>query len=238
MSKSALTYFIPLLVLLLSIGLATAIKPANAWSESNQGFHHATKRLDAVPFTLQINNQNGVVTLNKNEIEITALKGTDLFTNTTGDKSADNSPRVLFTPKGDFILSAKVTANLDTAYSGGALIVYVDNKRWAKLLFERFKSGDNGVATTITNNTGDDAYHGTLHGQTQYLKIARHGSSYVFYSSNDGEKWHFLRHFNLSIDKPVHIGFTAQSPLSEELTANFSDISYEARRFEDFWQGK
>ena len=76
------------------------------------------------------------------QIEIAAQKGSDLFTDTTGAKNADNAPKLLFMPEGDFIFSAKVSATFgETLYDGRALIVYADSKSWGKLLFERFKSG-------------------------------------------------------------------------------------------------
>tara|TARA_B100000809_G_scaffold46392_1_gene40799 strand:- start:1629 stop:1754 length:126 start_codon:yes stop_codon:yes gene_type:complete len=40
-----------------------------------------------------------------------------------------------------------VTEDLTTAYDGSALFIYADTDYWGKLLFERFKSGDNGIPT-------------------------------------------------------------------------------------------
>ncbi|NQY63536.1 MAG: hypothetical protein HRT38_07330 [Alteromonadaceae bacterium] len=53
------------------------------------------------------------------------------------------------------------------------MIVYANGQQWGKLLFERFKSGKNGIATTVSTMKGDDAYHGTRETSSQYLKIAR-----------------------------------------------------------------
>lgn len=195
--------------------------------------------IKSVPYEMRIDNQLGDVKLNAQNIEITALKGTDLFTDTTGTKNADNAPRLLFVPEGDFIFSAKVSAEFgETPYDGGALIVYADSKNWGKLLFERFKSGKIGIATTVTKGSGDDAYHGTREGNHQYLKIVRHDSSYIFYTSEDGKDWSFARHFELKSTAPVHIGFAAQSPLAESFIATFSDVKYRAGKFTNFWQGE
>lgn len=195
--------------------------------------------IKSVPYEMRIDNQLGEVKVNAGSIEITALKGTDLFTDTTGAKSADNAPRLLFVPEGDFIFSAKVSAEFgETPYDGGALIVYADSKNWGKLLFERFKSGKIGIATTVTKGSGDDAYHGTRESNHQYLKIVRHDSSYIFYTSEDGKDWNFARHFELKSTAPVHIGFAAQSPLAENFIATFSDVKYRAGKFTNFWQGE
>lgn len=188
---------------------------------------------------MRIDNQLGEVKVNAEKIEIAALKGSDLFTDTTGAKNADNTPRLLFVPEGDFIFSAKVSAKFgETPYDGGALIVYADSKNWGKLLFERFKSGKIGIATTVSKGSGDDAYHGTRDTNHQYLKIVRHDSSYIFYTSQDGKDWNFVRHFELKSTAPVHIGFTAQAPMAEMFTANFSEVKYRAGKFTNFWQGE
>lgn len=188
---------------------------------------------------MHINNQLGEVKVSGENIEIVALKGSDLFTDTTGAKNADNTPRLLFVPVGDFIFSAKVSAEFgETPYDGGALIVYVDSNNWGKLLFERFKSGKIGIATTVSKGSGDDAYHGTRETSHQYLKIVRHDTSYIFYTSDDGKDWNFVRHFELRSTAPLQIGFTAQAPMSETFTANFSEVKYRAGKFTNFWQGE
>lgn len=195
--------------------------------------------IKSIPYEILINNQFGNIEVNAEKIEIVAQKGTDLFTDTTGAKNADNTPRLLFVPEGDFIFSAKVSAKFsETPYDGGALIVYADSKNWGKLLFERFKSGKIGVATTVSKGSGDDAYHGTRDTDHQYLKVVRHDSSYIFYTSQDGSDWNFIRHFELKSTAPVHIGFTAQAPLAENFTVNFSDVKYRAGKFTNFWQGE
>lgn len=192
-----------------------------------------------IPYEMHINNQLGEVKVSAENIEIVALKGSDLFTDTTGAKNADNTPRLLFLPEGDFIFSAKVSAKFgETPYDGGALIVYADSKNWGKLLFERFKSGKIGIATTVSKDSGDDAYHGTRDTNYQYLKIVRHDSSYIFYTSQDGKDWNFVRHFELKSTAPVHIGFTAQAPMAEMFIANFSEVKYRAEKFTNFWQGE
>lgn len=42
--------------------------------------------IKSVPYEMRIDNQLGEVKLNAEQIEITALKGSDLFTDTTGTK--------------------------------------------------------------------------------------------------------------------------------------------------------
>lgn len=195
--------------------------------------------IKSVPYEMHADNQLGEVKVKADQIEIAAKKGTDLFTDTTGAKNSDNTPRLLFAPEGDFIFSAKVAATFgESPYDGGALIVYGDSKNWGKLLFERFKSGKIGIATTVSKGSGDDAYHGTRDTNHQYLKIVRHDSSYIFYTSQDGSDWNFVRHFELKTSGPVRIGFTAQSPLADSFHVTFSDVKYRTGKITNFWQGE
>lgn len=214
--------------------LATALLLFIHTGMANQSQH----AIAAVPYSLEQNNTLGSVSIQSEHITIVAERGSDLFTNTTGSESVNNIPYVAFEPTGDFIFSVKVTAQLNSAYSGAAIVVLGDDKHWAKLLFERFQSGQLGVATTVTQIQGDDAYHGTRETHHQYLKVARHDNSYVFYTSADGEVWEFIRHFALDIKAPAKIALAAQSPMAEALTVNFSDIRFKPHKFTDYWQGE
>lgn len=182
--------------------------------------------------------QASEVSITKDEVKIIALNGTDLFTNTDGTKSKNNTPKAYFEPDGDFIFSTKVSPSFNSPYDGGALYVYVAENKWAKLLFEKFKSGNFGVASTVTKSQGDDAYHNQIETPSVYLKVVRIDTMYVFYSSPTGGQWSYLRSFGFNDNKPAKIGFTAQSPLSEQVPVIFSDINFESRTIEDFWQGK
>ncbi|MEW6995040.1 hypothetical protein AADZ84_12330 [Colwelliaceae bacterium MEBiC 14330] len=63
----------------------------------------ASEKINAIPYGIKIDEQGSNITVLPDKIIMVANKGTDLFTNTTGEKSADKSPRILFEPSGDFI---------------------------------------------------------------------------------------------------------------------------------------
>ncbi len=169
---------------------------------------------------------------------LTARKGTDLYTSPDGSKRADATPRMSLIPTGDFILTAKVTATFAAPFDGAALLVYGDGANWAKLLFERGRTSSQAITTTVTKQVGDDAHHGGREGSTVYLKVARRQLMYVFYTSHDGSTWQMVRNFSLPFATPVQVGFSAQSPIGEEFSAKFSDITYRATTFKDFWRGE
>jgi regulation of enolase protein 1 (concanavalin A-like superfamily) len=67
---------------------------------------------------------------------------TDLYQNPNGEDAADaesmlNAAMLLGTPPtGDFQLSARVTVDFRSQYDAGVLLIWVDERHWAKFCFE------------------------------------------------------------------------------------------------------
>ncbi|MFT7558812.1 MAG: regulation of enolase protein 1 (concanavalin A-like superfamily) [Flavobacteriales bacterium] len=204
----------------------------------------APSTLSVIPYDQITYKAKSDIRIDSGDLWIDAIKGTDLWTSADGKDNNHELPRLLFEPKGDFIFSAKVTPDFNSAYDGGALILFGDGLHWAKLLFEQFKSGDTGVASTVSRGFGDDVYHGVVTAKSHYLKIVRRDKLIVFYRSDDGKSWHMLRNFGFGpgtgsgFEGPISIGFSAQSPISEHHDVHFSDIRFEEKTFKDFWQGE
>ncbi|NHZ42904.1 DUF1349 domain-containing protein [Massilia sp. CCM 8693] len=194
--------------------------------------------LGALPFALDIRADPGAAQVQAGTLVLVAKKGTDLYANTDGSETADNTPRVLFQPTGDFIFSAKAAAGFGKPFDGAALIVYGDKATWGKLLFELAKTGKPGISTTVAKGAGDDAHHGAREGNEVYLKVVRRKDMFVFYTSQDGASWNMVRAFSLPGAATVKVGFSAQSPMGEEFRARFSDIKFRNAAFKDFWQGE
>jgi len=182
-----------------------------------------------IPYDLAIERYDSKVFMNKSNVTILANKGSDLYTNSDGSNSKDNAPRLLFEPKSDFTFSAKITANFSNAYDGGALFFYADANNWGKLLFERFKSGNNGIASTVTHLTGDDAYHNSVVNNEVHLKIVRKNNVFTFFYSNNGEHWSYLRSFSMISSKKIKVGLIAQSPISQSHEVVFSNILFKEK---------
>lgn len=193
--------------------------------------------IDTLPFVLESRLDQGAASVKNKALVLQAKKGTDLYVNTDGTELADKTARVLFQPKGDFIFSAKVTADFNQQFDGGALIVYGDQGNWAKLLFEFAKTGKAGISSTVAKGVGDDAHHGVREGKTVYLKVVRKKDMFVFYTSPDGASWNMVRSFGMPAAATMKVGFSSQSPVGEEFSAQFSDIRFRNATFKDFWQG-
>jgi regulation of enolase protein 1 (concanavalin A-like superfamily) len=194
--------------------------------------------LSSIAYPIDTVGAEGALTSTASSFELTAKHGTDLFLSGDGASAADNTPRVLFRPVGDFILSAKVTAQFKREFDGASLIVYGDGRNWAKLLYEQPRKGTPGISSTVAKGVGDDAHHGLAPASATYLKIARMKEMYVFYASDDGVTWRMVRNVHLPSKTPMSVGFSAQSPEGDRLTATFSEIKFRPVTFKDFWQGE
>lgn len=197
-----------------------------------------TFSISAIPYTLEQGSQAGETKTSSSTLSLTAFKGSDLFVGTDASSLADTAPRVLFEPKGDFIFSAKVAADFNGLYDGGALVIYSDAGHWAKFLFESAKPGEFSVTSTVARPESDNSQHSIEKTKSVHLKIAYAKNMYVLYTSQDGTTWHYARHFSLKTTAPVKIGFSAQSPMGDKFTATFSEIKYREATFKDFWQGE
>ncbi len=190
--------------------------------------HPAVAEFEPIPNEFRLLDENGEILVDDQQIVVKAGKGTDLFTDSIGKLHSDNVPRILFDVAGDFSLTTKIEAKFSKAYDGAAILIYQDGQHWMKFLFEKFRSGDLGVASTVVTTTGDDAYHYSTDKEISgiFLRVQRKTNSFTLLYSEDGEIWNYARSFNFDVEGPLSIGFAAQAPLSESVTAVFSDIKY------------
>lgn len=189
-------------------------------------------RLQAVPFELRQDNPSVATEVEDASLMLTAPTGSDLYT------SANTAPRVTFMPEGDFIFSARIDAPTAADFDGGALVIYADETRWAKLLYERIQVDSHVVSSTVALPTGDGGYHTRLGAQSKpvWLKIVRIGASVRFYMSEDGVDWHILRDFRF--EGEARVGFLSQAPRGAPLRVVFSDIRFEEKTAKNYWQGQ
>jgi uncharacterized protein len=170
-------------------------------------------------------------------ITLEAGPRTDLFCDPQRAEPQLAAPRRLVQPpEGDWLLSARVEAQLQATFDAGALILWADERTWAKLAFERSPQGEGMVVSVVTRGLSDDCNSSVVAGDAVWLRIARVGEAFAFHASADGERWDFVRHF--ALDGDPRPGFLAQSPTGEGMAATFSDIRLDATRLRDLRSGE
>ena len=170
-------------------------------------------------------------------LAITAGKATDWFVSPIDGARRENSPRLVFQPADDFILSARVTVGFRSQWDAGVLVVYVNDTTWAKLCFEMTVEKHPAIVSVVTQGLSDDNNSIAVAGNSVYLKIAKAGQAIFFYASEDGQNWKIIRAFSFGPGAKVRAGFSSQSPLGEGCTTQFDQINYLAKRV-DLWTGK
>jgi uncharacterized protein len=170
-------------------------------------------------------------------LSITGGKQTNWFADPFGGAPSDNSPRLLFKPAEDFVLSAKLTTDFRAQWDAGVLAMVVNDSLWAKLCFEMTIEKHPAIVSVVTRGISDDNNSIAIHGNSVYLKIIKSGQAIFFHASEDGEHWSLIRTFTLGKNPDLRIGFSSQSPIGEACTTVFSEIQYLPKKVNP-WTGK
>jgi regulation of enolase protein 1 (concanavalin A-like superfamily) len=170
-------------------------------------------------------------------LSITAGKGTDWFVSPMDGARRENSPRLVFQPADDFVLSARVTVDFRSQWDAGLLVLYVNDDTWAKLCVEMTIEKHPAIVSVVTRGLSDDNNSIAVAGKSVYLKVAKAGQAIFFYASEDGQNWKIIRAFSFGPGVKVRVGFSSQSPVGEGCTTVFDQITYLATRV-DLWTGK
>lgn len=162
---------------------------------------------------------------------------TDLFINPQGAAPVLNAPRLFGAIAGDFQLSARVAVAFNATFDAGVLLIWRDERRWAKLCFEYSPQRRPMVVSVVTRDTSDDANGFVVEDTRIWLRVSRLGTAFAFHASRDGHTWDLIRHFPLDAGDTANIGFLAQSPTGAGCTASFDDFRLVPERLADLRSG-
>jgi uncharacterized protein len=170
-------------------------------------------------------------------ISMSAGPRTDLFVDPGGGAPVLDAPMLLGATDGDFLLSARVSAELRATFDAGALMIHAGARTWAKLALERSPQGEAMIVSVVTRGVSDDANGAVVAGDGVWLRVARIAGACALHASADGERWDLVRHFALEAPDGLAAGFLAQSPTGEGCTATFDDVRFAARTLADLRDG-
>ena len=198
--------------------------------------------VSGIPFSLSA-SQEWPWRIAADGLRVTAKEHSDLFADPSGDgqtaaESQMNAVTLLGdAPAGDFTFSARVRVGFGATFDAGVLLVWVDDRHWAKLCFELSPDREAMVVSVVTRAVSDDANGFVVTGEDVRLRVSRTGSVLAFHASTDGERWVFVRAFSLPGAEVARIGFEAQSPMGEGCEVEFTEIAFERRTLADLRDG-
>ena len=174
----------------------------------------------------------------------TASARTDLYITPGGASAGDaesmlNAATLLGTPPaGDFQLSARVSVDFVAQYDAGVLLLWIDERHWAKFCFEFSPAAEPMVVSVVTRDHSDDANAFTVPDRSVWLRVSRVDHAYAVHASTDGRTWRLIRVFTLGEVLDGHvIGFEAQSPTGDGCVVTFDRIRFISERLEDLRDG-
>ena len=169
---------------------------------------------------------------------------TDFYVNPGGADSGDaesmlNAVTLLGTPPGgDFQFSARVTVDFASQYDAGVLLLWIDERHWAKFCFEFSPGAEPMVVSVVTRDVSDDANAFVVADRSVLMRVSRVDRVYAFHASTDDQTWQLIRVFTLGDAIDGHrIGFEAQSPTGDGCVVTFDRIAFNAERLTDLRDG-
>ncbi|MFC8682026.1 DUF1349 domain-containing protein [Microbacterium ureisolvens] len=196
-----------------------------------------------VPFEL-IASEGSDWTVADDRVAVNAPAHSDLFVDPSGESGTAaetmlNAVTLLGTPgEGDFVFSARAGADFRAMFDAAVLLIWADERHWAKLCFERSPAGETMVVSVVTRGVSDDANSFTVDGDAVWLRISRIGRVFALHASTDGTWWHFVRAFALGDDLgDVKLGFEGQSPTGDGCAVWFDDVRFERKTLGDLRDG-
>ena len=169
---------------------------------------------------------------------------TDFYINPAGAGWVDaetllNAATLIGTPpEGDFKFSARVTVGFRAQFDAGVLLVWVDERNWAKFCFEFSPAQEPMVVSVVTRGVSDDANAFVVAERSIWLRISRLDNIYAFHAATDATTWQLIRVFTLGDGVHDHkIGFEAESPVGEGCTVSFTETCFLRQRLADLRDG-
>ena len=180
----------------------------------------------------------------KESISITAAAHSDIFIDPRSDPQLDagsllNAATLLGSPpSGDFQLRARVTVGFASMFDAGALVLWLDQRHWAKLCFEFSPAGEAMIVSVVSRDVADDANAFVVEARSVWLRVSRIDHAYAYHASTDGKHWRMIRYFKLeSGSATATVGFEAQSPTGDGCAVRFDEIAFRGERLAELRDG-
>jgi len=177
-------------------------------------------------------------------ISVVAAPHSDIFIDPRSDSQVDDGSLLSAAtllgapPAGDFQFRARVTVGFGSTFDAGVLLLWIDERHWAKLCFELSPAGEGMIVSVVNRGVSDDANAFVVGGDAAWLRVSRIDRAYAYHASRDGKRWEMIRLFRLESSSAIAtVGFQAQSPTGDGCAVKFDDIAFRLERLAELRDG-
>jgi uncharacterized protein len=172
-------------------------------------------------------------------LEVVAAGPTDNFVDPAGSVVALNGARALaVAPRTDWQFSARVAVDFRADYDAGVLLLWSDERHFAKLCFERSPRGEAMVVSVVTRELSDDANAWIVDAGAVWLRISSVTDGvYAFHARGEDSPWDLVRYFALLGGGPMKYGVAAQAPVGTGCTVTFTQLAFSETRLQGLRDG-
>lgn len=173
------------------------------------------------------------VSIQENQIIMTARQGTNLFNGVSGTWKMSTFPYYYTKVSNDFLVRCKVAVDFKTVYDLGSLIIFENEDKWIKFAFEYSDMGTPAIVSIVTNETSDDCNGAPIEKKEVWLQICRQGDVFALHYSLDKENWKLARIARLHMQNEIMVGISTQCPSGDYCTAYFSEFELMDNPYQD-----
>ena len=182
--------------------------------------------------------------INADSVSVTAIPHSDIFIDPGSDSQLNaesllNAATLLGSaPVGDFQFSARVKVDFASTFDAGALLLWMDERHWAKVCFEYSPTREAMVVSVVNREVADDANAFVVDGGAIWLRVSRIDNAFAYHASHDGISWQLVRVFILDPQSSdATVGFEAQSPTGDGCAVVFDEIVFSRARLRELRDG-
>ncbi len=181
--------------------------------------------------TAQWLNMPHQATITDKKVVIHAEAGTDLWQNTYYNFTHNRGHALLIDADEEFSFCIKAFRDGKSLYDQCGILIYLDEKNWAKVCTEYEEDGDQKLGSVVTRRGFSDWATTDIPNDidTMYYRLSRMDESFLFEFSYDGADYKQMRIFHLRCKNAVpRVGVFACCPSGDGFKAEFTQMELTA----------
>lgn len=178
--------------------------------------------------TAQWLNMPHQATITDKKIVMHAEAGTDFWQNTYYNFARNRGHALLIDADEEFSFSVKAYRDGTSLYDQCGILVYLDEKNWAKVCMECGENGEAQKLGSVVTRRGFSDWASTDISDdidTMHYRLSRLGENFLFEASSDGTNYKQMRIFHLRCKNAVpRVGVFACCPTGDGFKAEFTQM--------------